>query len=70
MGLVESGAASSVIYTKPELLWPVPDNWTLEDAATVPLAYMQAFYCLVSTKLSINLFNFLNNYIQYFRMTT
>ncbi|KAH9645586.1 hypothetical protein HF086_005235 [Spodoptera exigua] len=34
MGLVAHGAASSVVHARPELLWPVPAHWTLEDAAT------------------------------------
>ncbi|KAF9405248.1 hypothetical protein HW555_013938 [Spodoptera exigua] len=46
MGLVAHGAASSVVHARPELLWPVPSHWTLEDAATVPLAYAHALYCL------------------------
>ncbi|CAB3220026.1 unnamed protein product [Arctia plantaginis] len=46
MGVVRSGAASSQVRAQPELLWPVPAHWSLEDAATVPLAYLQAFYCL------------------------
>ncbi|CAH2051824.1 unnamed protein product, partial [Iphiclides podalirius] len=46
MGLVSSGAASSHVLASPELLWPVPKHWTLEEAATVPLAYCVAFYCL------------------------
>lgn len=48
MGLVRNGAASTVVSAQPELLWPVPAHWTLEEAATVPLAYTQAFYYLVS----------------------
>ncbi|KAJ8713074.1 hypothetical protein PYW08_008378 [Mythimna loreyi] len=47
MGLVHSGAASSVVRAQPELLWPVPAHWSLEDAATVPLAYVHALYCLI-----------------------
>ncbi|CAB3246473.1 unnamed protein product [Arctia plantaginis] len=46
MGVVRSGAASNQVRAQPELLWPVPAHWSLEDAATVPLAYLQAFYCL------------------------
>ncbi|XP_075991465.1 fatty acid synthase-like [Anticarsia gemmatalis] len=47
MGIVPCGAANSEVRAAPELLWPVPPHWSLEDAATVPLAYLQAFYCLV-----------------------
>ncbi|XP_075983655.1 fatty acid synthase-like [Anticarsia gemmatalis] len=46
MGIVRSGAASTQLQAQSELLWPVPAHWSLEDAATVPLAYIQAFYCL------------------------
>ncbi|KAJ0172969.1 hypothetical protein K1T71_011145 [Dendrolimus kikuchii] len=46
MGLVRGGAASSRVRTPASLLWPVPDPWTLEEAATVPLAYLQAMFCL------------------------
>nr|XP_049699195.1 fatty acid synthase [Helicoverpa armigera]XP_049699196.1 fatty acid synthase [Helicoverpa armigera] len=46
MGLVRGGAASSVVRAQSQLLWPMPVHWSLEDAATVPLAYAHAFYCL------------------------
>lgn len=47
MGLVPNGAASSYVMVRPELTWPVPAYWSLEDAATVPFAYVYAYYCLV-----------------------
>ncbi|XP_052739213.1 fatty acid synthase [Bicyclus anynana] len=46
MGIVQGESISTHIQAKPELLWPVPEHWTLEEAATVPLAYCLAFYCL------------------------
>ncbi|XP_038216632.1 fatty acid synthase-like [Zerene cesonia] len=46
MGLIQGGATRSRVKANPNLLWPVPEFWTLEDAATVPLAYSLAFYCL------------------------
>ncbi|XP_038216643.1 fatty acid synthase-like [Zerene cesonia] len=46
MGLIKGGSVSSQIKANPNLLWPVPEHWTLEDAATVPLAYCMAFYAL------------------------
>ncbi|XP_050353036.1 fatty acid synthase-like [Nymphalis io] len=46
MGLVENGAVSTKIQVHPNMMWPVPDYWNLEDAATVPLAYCLALYCL------------------------
>ncbi|XP_037873187.1 fatty acid synthase [Bombyx mori] len=46
MGLVREGSLSSSVEADPDLTWSVPEHWTLEDAATVPLAYLHAFYCL------------------------
>ncbi|KAI8442369.1 hypothetical protein MSG28_005891 [Choristoneura fumiferana] len=46
MGLVRGGALSDRVAARPELLWPVPEHWSLEDAATVPLPYAHAYYCL------------------------
>lgn len=45
---ITNGACCKWVKAIPELLWPVPKYWTLEEAATVPLPYAQAFYCLVS----------------------
>ncbi|KAL4711927.1 hypothetical protein ACJJTC_006096, partial [Scirpophaga incertulas] len=47
MGLMAEGSASTKVRVRPELVWPVPAHWTLEEAATVPLAYVHAFYCLI-----------------------
>lgn len=48
MGLVAGGALGTTVEADPALLWPVPDHWSLQDAATVPLPYAMAYYCLVS----------------------
>ncbi|XP_049875291.1 fatty acid synthase-like [Pectinophora gossypiella] len=47
MGVVPGGALGSTVKADPHLLWPVPEHWSLEEAATVPLPYAHAFYCLV-----------------------
>ncbi|KAI5632865.1 acyl transferase domain-containing protein [Phthorimaea operculella] len=47
MGLVAEGALASIVEPDGDLLWPVPTHWTLEEAATVPLPYVHAYYCLV-----------------------
>nr|XP_049700707.1 fatty acid synthase [Helicoverpa armigera] len=47
MGLVPGGALSSTVEADSTLLWPVPNHWTLQDAATVPLPFALAYYCLV-----------------------
>ena len=39
MGMVTHGALASVVVADRRMLWDVPDHWTLEDAATVPVVY-------------------------------
>jgi fatty acid synthase len=39
MGTVPHGAFASVVMADRRMLWDVPDHWTLEDAATVPVVY-------------------------------
>ncbi|XP_062548544.1 fatty acid synthase-like [Armigeres subalbatus] len=39
MGTLPAGALSSVVDVDPCLLWTVPDNWSLQDACTVPVVY-------------------------------
>ena len=40
------GLATSVVASK-NLIWQIPDKWTLEQAATIPVAYTTAIYALV-----------------------
>jgi len=48
MGIVPSkGLATTVVVSDPEFMWPIPDNWTMEDASTVPVVYSTAYYALV-----------------------
>src|SRR5699024_2951109 len=38
MGMVPAkGLATTVLIDDPAFLWPIPDNWTMEDASTVPV---------------------------------
>ncbi|KAK8766017.1 hypothetical protein V5799_007198 [Amblyomma americanum] len=47
MGLVPGGAMATTVAVDPDLLWDVPDDWSLEEASTVPLAYSTAYYALL-----------------------
>ncbi|KAK5638074.1 hypothetical protein RI129_012369 [Pyrocoelia pectoralis] len=47
MGLVQEAALSNLVQLDTCLTWRVPDEWTLEDAATVPCAYTITLLCLV-----------------------
>ncbi|XP_076761434.1 fatty acid synthase-like [Xylocopa sonorina] len=44
MGFVESKAISNLVTPSKYTVWPVPDKWSLEDAATIPSAYFTVFY--------------------------
>lgn len=48
MGMVAAkGLATTVLIDDPEFLWPIPDNWSMEEASTVPVCYSTAYYALV-----------------------
>ncbi|XP_069675926.1 fatty acid synthase-like [Periplaneta americana] len=47
MGITNSGALASMVVADKDFLWDIPEHWTLEDAATVPVVYGTAYYALV-----------------------
>lgn len=55
MGLVTGGALGRTVDKDQALVWSVPQHWTLEDAATVPLSYALAYYCLVSISYEVSI---------------
>ncbi|EZA57700.1 Fatty acid synthase [Ooceraea biroi] len=46
MGICENRGMANVIVADKDLCWYVPDNWSLEDAATVPCVYATCYYAL------------------------
>ena len=44
MGMVLSGGLASFVEADEKFLWECPDDWTLEEAATVPVVYATV-YC-------------------------
>ncbi|XP_048759235.2 fatty acid synthase-like [Ostrea edulis] len=46
-GLVPAKGLATHVDVTPEFLWSVPENWTLEQAATVPVVYSTVYYALV-----------------------
>lgn len=46
MGTNNTLALATTIPLNRELVWQVPDEWTLEEAATVPVAYCTAYIAL------------------------
>ncbi|GLH14335.1 Fatty acid synthase [Gryllus bimaculatus] len=47
MGMVAARGMASTVLADPTFLWEVPSEWSLEDAATVPVVYATAYYALV-----------------------
>ncbi|XP_053392677.1 fatty acid synthase-like [Mercenaria mercenaria] len=47
MGLVPAKGLATVVDVNRHFIWSVPDSWSLEDAATIPVVYTTAYYALV-----------------------
>ncbi|KAI4497551.1 hypothetical protein M0802_007321 [Mischocyttarus mexicanus] len=54
MGLVNNLTISNEITPDPDFTWIIPDTLSFEDAATMPQAYLAAFYILHSNALLFN----------------
>lgn len=46
MGSAKNALATKVV-TRRDLTWEIPASWSLAEAATVPTAYMTAYYSMV-----------------------
>ncbi|XP_039306405.1 fatty acid synthase-like [Solenopsis invicta] len=46
MGIVEAKGLATTVVVDINFLWEVPDKWTLEQAATIPVAYATSYYAL------------------------
>jgi NADPH:quinone reductase len=44
MGYTQWGAFAERMMARPELLWPVPENWTAEEGAAFPVNYFTAYF--------------------------
>uniref|UniRef100_A0A1B0G5K6 Uncharacterized protein n=1 Tax=Glossina morsitans morsitans TaxID=37546 RepID=A0A1B0G5K6_GLOMM len=44
MSMVAKGGVGSYVEKASELIWDVPKNWSLKDAATVPVVYITVYY--------------------------
>ena len=48
MGMIPSKAlATTCIVDDPDFLWPIPEDWSMEEASTVPCVYATAYYSLI-----------------------
>ncbi|KAJ3652424.1 hypothetical protein Zmor_018392 [Zophobas morio] len=46
-GMIDTQGISSHVTFDSSLVWKIPDSWTLEDAATVPVVYSTVIYALL-----------------------
>ncbi|XP_024893544.1 fatty acid synthase-like, partial [Temnothorax curvispinosus] len=46
MGLCSHGGMTNILVADKYLSWIIPDKWTMEDAATVPVVYCTCYYAL------------------------
>ncbi|XP_070073185.1 fatty acid synthase-like isoform X3 [Drosophila takahashii] len=44
MSMVVKGGVASYIEKPSKLIWDIPDHWSLEEAATVPVVYITVYY--------------------------
>ncbi|XP_043924165.1 fatty acid synthase [Protopterus annectens] len=47
MGLLPAKGLATVVDADKRFLWDVPQNWTLQEAASVPVVYATAYYALI-----------------------
>lgn len=47
MGLIGRGGIATKVHVDPLFLWPIPNEWTMAEAATVPVVYATVYYALV-----------------------
>ncbi|CAI6352158.1 unnamed protein product [Macrosiphum euphorbiae] len=47
MGMITSRALTNILVYDKYLSWKVPDSWSLEEAATVPVVYGTVIYALI-----------------------
>lgn len=48
MGMVRNRGMANVVEGDKALLWSIPDEWTFEEAATIPVTYGTVYYAMVS----------------------
>ncbi|XP_043486066.1 fatty acid synthase [Polistes fuscatus] len=46
MGMVASRGLATTVLADPGFMWEVPDKWSLEQAATIPVVYATSYYAL------------------------
>ncbi|KAL3221900.1 hypothetical protein MRX96_029108 [Rhipicephalus microplus] len=47
MGGIAGRSIGTFVIGDPDITWEIPEAWTMEEAATVPVAYSTAYYALI-----------------------
>ncbi|KAK9884293.1 hypothetical protein WA026_005245 [Henosepilachna vigintioctopunctata] len=47
MGMLSHGALSTVVDADTHLVWEIPECWTMEEAATIPVVYFTVLFAFV-----------------------
>ena len=47
MGLLAAKGLATTVDADTNFCWPVPPNWSMSDAATVPVVYATAYYAII-----------------------
>lgn len=47
MGMVAAKSLATTVLADPGFLWEVPEKWSLEEAATIPVVYGTSYYALI-----------------------
>ncbi|CAB3220194.1 unnamed protein product [Arctia plantaginis] len=47
MGMVRNAGLANVVQGDNDLLWAIPEEWSFEEAATIPVAYGTVYYSMV-----------------------
>lgn len=47
MGIVAARGLATTLLADPRFMWEIPDKWSMEEAATIPVCYATSYYALV-----------------------
>ncbi|KAJ8972225.1 hypothetical protein NQ314_000286 [Rhamnusium bicolor] len=47
MGMVAAKSLATTVLADPGFLWEIPEKWSLEEAATIPVVYGTSYYALI-----------------------
>ncbi|KAK9701631.1 Phosphopantetheine attachment site [Popillia japonica] len=47
MGMVAARSLATTVLADPSFLWEVPEKWSLQEAATIPVVYGTSYYALI-----------------------